>query len=123
MSIVEPFVWLLMLATIVAGFSRFGRRGLLVGWLLTLSYFGWGYYQWQQIDVAMHQLAAQRGHTIVLSEVKPTLGNLILWRTTYVAQNGHIYVDGFRRALNGHVRFYQGAALPLLNVARDLPWL
>jgi inner membrane protein len=123
MSIVEPFVWLLMLGTIIAAFSRFGRRGLLVGWLLTLSYFGWGYYQWRQIDFAMQQLATQRGHQIVLSEVKPTLGNLILWRTTYVANNGQIYVDGFRRGLTGHMRFYKGATLPLLNIERDLPWL
>jgi inner membrane protein len=120
---VEPFVWLLMLGTIIAALRRFGRRGLLVGWLLTLSYFGWGYYQWWQIDFAMQQLAAQRGHQIILSEVKPTLGNLILWRTTYVANNGQIYVDGFRRGLNGDTRFYKGATLPLLNIERDLPWL
>jgi inner membrane protein len=66
------------------------------------------------------QIATARGHDPVRLEVKPSFGNILVWKTIYEAE-GRYYVDGVRAGIAPRV-FY-GESLPTLDVARDMPWL
>jgi inner membrane protein len=51
--------------------------------------------------------------------VKPTIGNLVLWRSTYLSA-GNIQADGIRAGLD--IRTYRGESAALFDPARDMPW-
>ncbi len=65
-------------------------------------------------------IAQSRGHAPVRLEVKPSFGNILVWKTLYEA-DGRYYVDAVRAGVAPRV--YEGASVSRLDVARDLPWL
>ena len=65
-------------------------------------------------------LAAARGHTIERLTVKPTFGNILVWRSVYETKRG-FHVDGLRVWVSPKV--FPGPSIPRLNAARDFPWL
>lgn len=52
------------------------------------------------------EIAKNRGHIIEKSIVKPTLGNIVLWRSIYLYQDNY-YIDAIRVGL-ANDRIYQG---------------
>ena len=85
-----------------------------------LLYQGFGIYQHQRVEAAGWQLAGQRGHAPVRLEVKPSFGNLLLWKVIYEVDDGY-YTDAVRAAPS--LTIYPGEFIPRLDVDRDLPWL
>jgi inner membrane protein len=67
------------------------------------------------------RLAASRGHEPERALVKPTLGNLLLWRSLYL-DSGRVYADAVRVGLPGNVRVYPGESAPRFE-ARNEPAL
>ena len=63
-------------------------------------------------------LAKERGHEGIKLTVKPSFGNLILWKTIY-EDNGYYYVDAVR--LLSEVENCPGTRIKKLNVASDFP--
>ncbi|MCC7080550.1 MAG: metal-dependent hydrolase [Burkholderiales bacterium] len=61
------------------------------------------------------QLAAARGHEPQRLLVKPTLGNLLLWRSLYLDE-GRLFADAVRVSLPGRVRIYAGESAPRFDV-------
>jgi inner membrane protein len=53
-------------------------------------------------------------------EAKPSFGNLLVWKTIYAAE-GRYYIDAVR--VGWSVRRFPGDERPILDVARDFPWL
>jgi inner membrane protein len=51
--------------------------------------------------------------------VKPTIGNILLWRSIYIA-DGRVHADGVRAGLATSV--YRGESAVLFDPARDLAW-
>lgn len=66
------------------------------------------------------ELAAARGHTIARQTVKPSFGNILVWRSVYEAE-GRFFVDGLRVGLAPRV--WPGTSVARLDPARDFPWL
>ena len=64
--------------------------------------------------------AAQRGHTPVRLEAKPSFANILVWKVVYETAD-RFYVDAVRAGLAPRV--YEGTSVPKLDIARDLPWL
>lgn len=116
-AIVDPLFTLALLIALVIGIKYRRHRPARIGLSLAGCYLLFGL--WQQhnaLDSALH-LAAQRGHEVERILVKPTLGNLVLWRSIY--QTGdRFYVDAIRIA-PGPARVYHGESARQFVLARD----
>ena len=65
-------------------------------------------------------LAASRGHAVQRLTVKPTFGNILVWRSVYEAQE-RFFVDGLRVGIGEKI--YPGTSVARLDPARDFSWL
>lgn len=93
-----------------------------IGLLLAAVYLSIGWFQHQRAEHAMHATILQRGHEAVKLTVKPTMGNLLLWRSIYRA-NGIYHIDAVRVGPSGSVRIYPGNTVRAFDLPRDLPAL
>ena len=108
-AIVDPLLTLAMLAAVM-GSWRGARAWLARGALLLgAAYLALGYVQRERAVVLASELAAGRGHAPALIEAKPTIGNLLVWRTLYL-EEGLFYVDAVRPGL-GASRVYPGESI------------
>lgn len=119
-SIIDPLftgpVLVLVLISVVRRKVVLAQAALI--W--ALSYLGLGAHQHSSAEAIATQLAKQRGHVPVRLDVKPSFGNLIVWKSIYEA-DGRYYVDAVRPNVREAV--FTGTSIPKLNFERDLPWL
>ena len=66
------------------------------------------------------EIAAGRGHQPLRLEVKPSFGNILVWKTIYETEE-RFHVDAVRAGVLP--RRFSGVSLPKLDPERDLPWL
>jgi len=117
-SVVDP-IFSAGLIIFTAAAIIMNRKQLLAaawGWLLLILTIG--FVQNQRAHSAMQQMAAERNHAIERSVVKPTIGNQLLWRTTYISGDT-VYTDAVRTGLFSGIRVYEGESEPLVVVKRD----
>lgn len=119
--IFDPLFSLLLGIALVTGWR--GRKPLRarIGLLLAAGYLSIGWLQHQRAEDAIRTTVAQRGQNAGKLTVKPTMGNLLLWRSIYRA-NGVYHVDAVRVGL-GAERVYPGTTVPAFNLSRDMPAL
>ena len=91
-SVVDPLFTVPLLVLVVLAVKQRRTSWAAVGLVWALVYMGGGYAQQQRADGAIAELAARRGHTRSMAIVKPTMGNLVLWRSVY-EHDGRFYVD------------------------------
>lgn len=107
-SIIDPLFTLPILALVVASFlsrrAKYAQLGLAYG----LLYLTLGAFQHGRAMDALEVLAADRGHTVSDATVKPTLGNLYLWKTIY-AHDGRYYVDAVKAGTD--ITYIQGESI------------
>ena len=90
-----------------------------VGLALAGAYLLLGLWQHNNALQSAFDLAAERGHSVERIIVKPTMANLLLWRSVY--QSGdHFHVDAIRIGPGGQ-RIYQGESIPAFEIERDRP--
>lgn len=121
-SIIDPLFTLALLLGVFAAWRTRRPRAARIGLLLAALYLGFGWVQHQRVEGVARERAAQRGHAPERLLVKPTLGNLLLWRSLYV-HRGELQVDAIRLGFGAEPRIYSGAAIRLFEAARDLPQL
>ncbi len=116
-SIVDPvFTGILLLAVALAW--RYWQAWIVsVGLALCGAYLVLGYVQLQRATDMAEALALAREHSIERLVVKPSLGNLLLWRSTYISDNT-IYVDALRVGITNR-KVYPGASVALFVPERD----
>lgn len=119
-AIVDPAFTLLLLAPLAIGWRRRRPAAARVGLALAALYLGFGVVQHQRALEAARELAASRGHRPERLVVKPTLANLVLWRSVYV-ERGTAHADGVRVGLPGSVTVYPGETAALVDASRPLP--
>lgn len=119
-SVVDPLLTVpLVLLVIVAGIRRspvFARVGLV--WVCL--YLTVGAVQQGTATRMAREIAATRGHAIERLTVKPTFGNLLVWKSIYQTK-ARFYVDGLRVGIAPRV--FPGESIARLDPARDFPWL
>jgi inner membrane protein len=93
-----------------------------IGLLLAGCYLLIGMVQHERAAVVAREEALQRGHQLERLIVKPTMANLLLWRTVY-RYEGKFYVDAVRVSLLGGSRVYTGSIVESFILERDLPQL
>jgi len=119
-SIIDPlFTVPLTLFVVLASISNnacLARIGLI--WALIYLSAGWWQHQ-RARDIAA-DLAASRGHTTDRLQVKPSFGNILVWKSVYEAE-GKFFIDALRVGIKP--RTYEGTFIPKLDISQDLPWL
>jgi len=120
-SIFDPVFLLILAVTLIAGIRWRKTLPARIGLLLAAAYLSIGLFQHQRAEATILATILQRGHEAVGLIVKPTMGNLLLWRTIY--RNGDTYhVDGVRIGMDAG-RVYPGNTVPAFLQSRDLPTL
>jgi inner membrane protein len=109
-AVLDPLFSLMLLVTL--GFAIAWRSAVpaRIGVAIALLYLLVGFAQHQRAETAALQLAQARGHAVERMEVKPTLGNLVLWRSVYLSE-AVFHVDAVRIASGGPL-VYRGGSLP-----------
>ena len=119
-SIVDPLFTLPILVLVILA----GLRGRPVLARIALAWAGLylaaGALQHQAALETGAELAASRGHTPVRLEVKPSFGNILVWKTIYETPD-RFYVDAARVGIAP--RAFSGVSVAKLDIPRDLPWL
>ncbi len=119
-SIIDPlFTTPVLVAVILAARRRkplYARLALC--W--ALSYMALGLWQRNEAQTMGYEIAAQRGHSPLRLEAKPSFGNILVWKIVYETDD-HFYVDAVRAGLAPQV--FKGAAVQKLDIDRDIPWL
>ena len=119
-SVIDPLVTLPLMALAVLAMAK--KRGIfaLMGCFWCLGYFLLGFAQNQRAEHAVAELAQARGHSPDFVEAKPSLGNILLWRTLYL-HDGRFYVDAVRVARS--TLLFEGGSRMALDPDRDYPEL
>ncbi len=120
-AIIDPIFTLILLLSLILALRYRKRLPAHVGLGLAGAYLLFGLWQHQSALQAATALAAQRGHEVQRILVKPTLANLVLWRSVY-QHDDRFYIDAVRVA-PGPERIYPGQSVALFDVERDLPEL
>ncbi len=94
-SIIDPIFTIPLFLLLVLGFAFQIPRLAQVAVVLCLTYLTLGLFQRSQAADFARELAENRGHIIEDLSVRPSLGNIVLWRIVY--RVGDIYhVDAVR---------------------------
>lgn len=110
-SIIDPLFSVPLVLLLLASWLR--RRASLARLALVLCglYLSLGVYQREQAEDFARSLAVQRGHLPTELTARPSLGNILLWRTIY-RDGREYYVDAVRTFPGTEDRHYPGAAVP-----------
>ena len=120
--IFDPLFFLILGAAMLIGLRWQKTLPARIGLLLATAYLSLGWFQHQRAEDAMRATILQRGHEAGKLTVKPTMGNLLLWRSIY--RSGGIYhVDAVRIGPDGGARIYPGNTVRAFDLPRDLPAL
>lgn len=117
LPVVEPVFTLALVVTLILTHfkkqARYAAYGLGFAWMYILLAYG----QQQSVVSLQQHLAKSRGHEIERSVVKPTLGNIILWRSVYL-YNGKFYVDAIRPMIFDRTHIYPGGSIEQYKIER-----
>lgn len=119
-SIIDPLFTLPLLALVILGYRRRNPRFAQAALLWIVLYQGSGVVQHQRVKALGYELAAERGHTPVRLDVKPSFANLLLWKVIYEVDAGY-FTDAVRAGPKLVV--YPGTFIEKFARERDLPWL
>jgi inner membrane protein len=119
-SIVDPLFTIPIL--ILVGTAIKTRKRLFsffaIGW--AAFYLSLGFVQYERALSTAIELAHSRGHNLERLTLKPSFGNLILWKSIYQHEE-KFYVDAIRTAQSSTVCL--GESIKIFNYQQHLPGL
>lgn len=98
-SVFDPLFSLILVISVLLCCMR--RRVIIAraGLIIAGCYLLIGFIQHERAVSMMEQIASEREHNYSRMVVKPTIGNLLLWRSIYENDN-HFYIDAVRVGLS-----------------------
>lgn len=120
--IFDPLFSLILATAMLVGLRWRKTLPARIGLLLAAAYLCIGWFQHQRAADAIRATALLRGHQAERLTVKPTMGNLLLWRSIYRSGDSY-HIDAVRVGLGGTGRIYPGTTAPAFDPARDVPAL
>ena len=98
-SIVDPLLTIpaLIFLTVAVKTSRQRFSFFSIGWIVL--YLALGFFQYERALSSGFKLAQSRGHNAERMTLKPSFGNIILWKSIY-QYGDNFYVDAIRAGLN-----------------------
>jgi len=121
-SIFDPVFSLALIVAIIFGVIKYKPLAARFGLLFATAYLSLGVIQHERAEALAHLQAQQRGHITDRLIVKPTMGNLLLWRSVYET-DGMYYVDAVRVGLADKGKVFTGNSVQAFDINRDLPQL
>lgn len=121
LAVVDPVVTIGLAVALAMALARGSLRAAPAGLLFLALYLGFAGVQQGRALALAEQLAASRGHRPERHLVKPTLMNLVLWRSLYVS-GGELHADAVRVGLVGPTRVVEGESAPLFEAQAELAW-
>lgn len=121
-SIIDPVFTLALFTALCLGLWKKSQKVAVAGLIFCLAYLSFGFLQHQRAENVAVRLITERGHTAIQQVVKPTLGNLVLWRSVYATEQ-EIYIDAVRVGLFSDDQVFKGESLPGFSIENDLPEL
>lgn len=115
-SVVDPFLTIPVILAIIFAIIMKNQYLTLFGILYILIYLTFGAIQENRAEFAGKFIANLRGHNGKNLTVKPSLGNLFLWKTIY-EDSGFYYVDAVRLFANSES--CQGTKIKKLDLLND----
>ena len=117
-SIVDPLLTIPALILVLVAIKTNGRRFsfFAVGWVI--SYLALGFVQYERALSSAYQLAQSRGHNAERVTLKPSFGNLILWKSIYQHED-RFYVDAIRAGLD--LTWCAGESVKIFDAEHHLP--
>ncbi len=109
-SVIDPIFTLALLIAAIMAFRKKSAAPAIWGLIFAGFYLLIGYMQLQRAEVITLTIAESRHHKIERMLVKPTLGNLILWRSIY-EHDGRFYVDAVRVSFFSEPLVYPGESV------------
>ncbi|UCE88817.1 MAG: metal-dependent hydrolase [Pseudomonadota bacterium] len=106
-SIIDPVFSLILLGTLLLGLRLRTRPVAYGGLALCVAYLAFGTLQLHRAQAVAETLATTRGHQPTKFVVKPTLANLVLWRSVY-EHDGRFYIDAIRVGLSADAQIFEG---------------
>lgn len=120
-AVVDPIFTGLLLITVASAWWARRRTRAWLGLALGLSYLAIGWMQHERAEQAALALAEKRALTTISVEVKPTMGNLLVWRSVAVTPERQIQVDAIRVGASIHIYPGEQRRLIALDELPELP--
>ncbi|MFT7620548.1 MAG: inner membrane protein [Planctomycetota bacterium] len=115
-SVIDPiFTFTTLTLAILAAKSRSSKFARWA-WLFIFCYLSFGLLQQHRAKSIAMDLAHDRGDSIKRIVLKPSFGNVFLWRSIYETGDRHIQADGIRPGFFQDHRVYKGERCPLISV-------
>lgn len=109
--VVEPVMTAILLFGVWLATRERRIRAARIALVLALAWLGAGWVQRERVAATITRLAEARGDEVAGLIVKPTLGNLLLWRSVYLSGMRHV-VDAVRASPFDAPAVYPGGAIP-----------
>lgn len=119
-SIIDPLFTLPVIAFVLLAVFKRNVRYARMGFAYAVIYLSLGLIQHNRAEQALVALAAERGHVVQRSNVKPSFANRHVWKMTYES-NGRYYVDAVKLLIDK--KYIPGDSIQKLDMKRDFPWL
>jgi inner membrane protein len=114
-AVIDPVITLALLVAAAVSLKRDGSGAAAVGGAAAISYLFAGAIAHDRAEWVARSLASERGHIVESVQVKPTLGNHLVWRSVYKA-NGRYWVDAVRTGYFSTAMAYPGTSIAALDV-------
>lgn len=109
-AVIDPVVTMILLIGVLLALKSSATKAARVSIGVVLAYLAFGWVQHERAESLIARTAAERGHTIVKHAVKPTLGNLLLWRSVYLTGE-EFFVDAVRVGVLSTPFIYAGGSV------------
>ncbi|MEE2828695.1 MAG: metal-dependent hydrolase, partial [Myxococcota bacterium] len=114
-SIIDPLFTVGLVLGVVLAIRRSSMRPARAALVFALAYLTLCSFQLGRAQEVQDGLVMERGHEALRSEVKPSLGNNMLFRSFYESE-GRFYVDAIRVPWIGSTRVYPGESCPTFSL-------
>mgnify|MGYP006147459789 FL=1 len=119
-SIIDPLFTLPLLILIVIAGLKQKRIFAVIAILWAVFYLSLGVYQKNEAIKVSKNIAKSRGHDASRINVKPSIGNILLWKSIYETQD-KFYIDAIR--LGWSPKIFNGESIDKINIQSAFPWL
>ena len=113
-SIIDPVFSLILLLSLIYTLKINRNKIARIGLLISFTYLALGFMQLQRAETITKTLISSRGHQADKHIVKPTIANLLLWRSVYI-YNNRIYVDAVRLGVFTNSKIYHGDSVEVFS--------
>lgn len=119
-SVIDPLYTVPLIILLLFAVFKRSHKFAIAAFIYAFFYIGLGFIQNHRAENLAYQLAETRGHQPINLGVKPSMANLITWKSVYEFE-GRYYVDAVR-VLKSH-RIIEGSSTEKLVIEKHFPWL